>query len=169
MVFKYSDRRSQTLLGRARLLLLGNVSMNAPTSVWNLIGAVMATLLGTAFFFVIVGVFGSPAGMVALVLLIALALLKFPRAQSEGAGSPLLTALAVLGGYTVLGAGWLHLKSTGPLRSFAERILRLATPIFVALAAGVCITAAMIQPGVRLARSAYEVPLALIVGLRLLT
>jgi cytochrome d ubiquinol oxidase subunit II len=78
---------------------------------------------------------------------------------------PLLTALSVLGGYSVLGAGWLHLKATGPLRAFSERMLRLATPIFVALAASVCVAAMMIQPGVRAAWSTYEVPLILIVGL----
>jgi cytochrome d ubiquinol oxidase subunit II len=78
---------------------------------------------------------------------------------------PLLTALAVLGGYTVLGAGWLHLKATGPLRAFSERLLRRVTPVFVALAAGVCVAAAMVQAGVRAAWSTYEVPLTLIAGL----
>ena len=46
---------------------------------------------------------------------------------------PAAAGLAVLAGYTVLGAGWLHLKATGPLRVFSERVLRLATPVFVAL------------------------------------
>jgi len=77
----------------------------------------------------------------------------------------LLAGLAVLAGYTVLGGGWLHLKSTGALRTFSERMLRLATPVFVALAAAVCIAAAAIQPGVRAAWSAHEIPLALISGL----
>jgi len=77
----------------------------------------------------------------------------------------LLAGLAVLAGYTVLGGGWLHLKSTGALRAFSERMLRLATPAFVALAAAVCIAAAAIQPGVRAAWSAHEIPLALISGL----
>jgi cytochrome d ubiquinol oxidase subunit II len=82
---------------------------------------------------------------------------------------PLLTALSVLGAYSVLGAGWLHLKATGPLRTFSERMLRLVTPMFVALAAAVCIAATMIQPGVRAAWVKYEVPLALIVGLFLVS
>jgi cytochrome d ubiquinol oxidase subunit II len=77
---------------------------------------------------------------------------------------PLLAGLAVLSGYTVLGAGWLHLKATGPLRVFSERVLRLTTPVFVALGAAVCIAAAIIQPGIRAAWSAYEAPLSLIVG-----
>jgi cytochrome bd ubiquinol oxidase subunit II len=68
----------------------------------------------------------------------------------------LLTALAVLGGYIVLGAGWLHLKATGRLRLFAERILRLSTPAFVGLAVAVCIAAANVQPGIHAAWSAHE-------------
>ena len=58
----------------------------------------------------------------------------------------LLVALSVLLGYVVLGAAWLHLKATDALRLFAERILRLATPIFVALAGAVVIAAAIVQP-----------------------
>jgi cytochrome d ubiquinol oxidase subunit II len=77
---------------------------------------------------------------------------------------PLLAGLAVLSGYTVLGAGWLHLKATGPLRVFSERVLRSATPVFVALGAAVCVAAAIIQPGIRAAWSAYEAPLSLIAG-----
>ena len=77
---------------------------------------------------------------------------------------PLLAALAVLGGYTVLGAGWLHLKATGPLRIFSEKVLQPATPVFVVLGAAVCIAAAIIQPGVRAAWSADEVLLTLIVA-----
>ncbi|WP_158554716.1 cytochrome d ubiquinol oxidase subunit II [Methylovirgula sp. 4M-Z18] len=61
----------------------------------------------------------------------------------------LLTALAMLAGYVVLGAGWLHLKATFQLRKFAERALRLATPVFVALAIAVCVAAAFVQPGIR--------------------
>ena len=77
----------------------------------------------------------------------------------------LLTALSVLVGYTVLGGGWLHLKATGPLRTFSEGVLRCTTPVFVALAAAVCIAAPLVQPGVRAAWSADEVPLIVIVGL----
>jgi cytochrome bd ubiquinol oxidase subunit II len=73
-----------------------------------------------------------------------------------------LTALAVLSGYIVLGAGWLHLKATSELRVFSERVLRLVTPLFVALAVAVCVRAPVIQPGVREAWSALEVPLIMI-------
>ena len=76
----------------------------------------------------------------------------------------LLTALSVLAGYTVLGGGWLHLKATGALRTFSERVLRRVTPLFVGLATAACITAAFIQPGVHAAWSAHEVLLASIVG-----
>jgi cytochrome d ubiquinol oxidase subunit II len=80
----------------------------------------------------------------------------------------LLTALSVLVGYTVLGGGWLHLKGIGPLRTFSEGVLRRATPVFVVLAAAVCIAAARIQPGVRASWSAHEVPLIVIVALFLI-
>jgi cytochrome bd ubiquinol oxidase subunit II len=80
----------------------------------------------------------------------------------------LLTALSVLVGYTVLGGGWLHLKGIGPLRTFSEGVLRRATPVFVVLAAAVCVAAARIQPGVRSIWSAHEVPLIVIVALFLI-
>jgi cytochrome d ubiquinol oxidase subunit II len=80
----------------------------------------------------------------------------------------LLTALSVLVGYTVLGGGWLHLKGIGPLRIFSEGVLRRATPVFVVLAAAVCVAAARIQPGVRAIWSAQEVPLIVIVALFLI-
>ena len=76
----------------------------------------------------------------------------------------LLTALSVLAGYTVLGGGWLHLKATGALRAFSERVLRRVTPLFVGLAAAACIAAASVQPGVHAAWAAHEVLLASIVG-----
>jgi len=66
------------------VLLLGGVSMKIKTSVWHLIGALIATLFGVASFFFIVGVFGLPASIIALVLFIALALLIFQRPQAEG-------------------------------------------------------------------------------------
>jgi cytochrome bd ubiquinol oxidase subunit II len=77
----------------------------------------------------------------------------------------LLTALSILVGYTVLGGGWLHLKAIGPLRTFSEGVLRRATPVFVVLAAAVCIAAALIQPGVRAGWSAHGLPLIVIVVL----
>jgi hypothetical protein len=58
--------------------------MNATfTSPWRLLGAVCAAALGVAFFFVIIGVFGLPASMIALVLFIALTLAISRRPQTE--------------------------------------------------------------------------------------
>ncbi|MGQ7935974.1 cytochrome d ubiquinol oxidase subunit II [Paraburkholderia sp. D1E] len=75
---------------------------------------------------------------------------------------PALTAIAVLAGYVVLGAGWLHLKATAALREFAERCLRLAVPGFVCLAAAACAAAAWVQPGIRAAWAAHTIALVLI-------
>jgi uncharacterized membrane protein YuzA (DUF378 family) len=57
--------------------------MKTKTSVWHLIGAITATLFGVASFFFIVGVFGLPASIIALVLFMALALLIFQCPQVE--------------------------------------------------------------------------------------
>jgi hypothetical protein len=66
------------------MLLLGGVSMHTtPTSIGHFVGAVVATLLGVVFFFAIVGVFGLPSSIAALLLFIALALMVFRRPQSE--------------------------------------------------------------------------------------
>jgi hypothetical protein len=65
------------------MLLLGGVSMHAPTSTGHFVGAVVATLLGVVFFFAIVGVFGLPSSIAALLLFIGLALMAFRRPQSE--------------------------------------------------------------------------------------
>jgi cytochrome d ubiquinol oxidase subunit II len=75
---------------------------------------------------------------------------------------PCVTALAVLAGYVVLGGGWLYLKATGMLHSFAARVLHRATPVFAALAIVTCIAAALVQPGIQRAWAAHYKPLALI-------
>jgi hypothetical protein len=49
-------------------------------SVWNSVGATVATMLGVAFF-VIIGVFGLSASIAALVAFVALALFIFRRPQ----------------------------------------------------------------------------------------
>lgn len=77
----------------------------------------------------------------------------------------LLTAATMLSGYVVLGAGWLHLKSTGPLRVFAERRLRLGTPMFMLLAAATCCAAYQVQPGVRVAWAGHPVIIGVICSL----
>jgi cytochrome d ubiquinol oxidase subunit II len=78
---------------------------------------------------------------------------------------PIVTAVAVLAGYVVLGGSWLHLKATAAVRSLAERSLRRTTPIFVALAITTCIAAASVQPSVKAAWAAHPTPLIMIVVL----
>jgi hypothetical protein len=53
------------------------------TSTWRLLGAICATLLGVAFFFTIIGVFGLAASIIALALFIALAVAISRRPQTE--------------------------------------------------------------------------------------
>lgn len=78
---------------------------------------------------------------------------------------PALTAITLLTGYVVLGAGWLHLKGTAPLREFAQRRLRLAVPGFGCLAAATCTAAAWVQPGIRAAWAAHTIALVVITAL----
>jgi cytochrome d ubiquinol oxidase subunit II len=78
---------------------------------------------------------------------------------------PLVAAATVLAGYVVLGSSWLHLKATARLRSFADRILRVADPMFTGLATATCIAAALVQPGVAAAWVAHSAFLILIAGL----
>jgi hypothetical protein len=65
------------------MLLLGGVSMHTATSRGHFVGAVVAALLGVVFFFAIIGVFGLPSSIAALLLFIALVLMVFRRSQSE--------------------------------------------------------------------------------------
>ncbi|SDR58379.1 hypothetical protein SAMN05519103_06102 [Rhizobiales bacterium GAS113] len=55
----------------------------APGSAWRAFGASVATLIGVAFFFAIVGVFGLPASIASLMLFVTLAFLIFRRPQAE--------------------------------------------------------------------------------------
>jgi hypothetical protein len=66
------------------VLVLGDISMGSLTSAMHLFGATAAALIGIGFFFAIVGVFGLPAAIAALVLFIALASALFRRPQTEG-------------------------------------------------------------------------------------
>jgi cytochrome d ubiquinol oxidase subunit II len=82
---------------------------------------------------------------------------------------PLVAAATVLAGYVVLGSSWLHLKATERLRSFADRILRLANPTFAGLATATCVAAASVQPGVEAAWVAHAAPLIVIAVLFFVT
>jgi cytochrome bd ubiquinol oxidase subunit II len=73
-----------------------------------------------------------------------------------------LTAAAVLSGYAVLGAGWLHFKGNAKLQRFAETGLSVGTPLFVGLAVLVCVAAIPVQPRVQAAWAAYPVVLGMI-------
>jgi hypothetical protein len=53
------------------------------TIAWRCIGSIVATLLGVTFFFAIIGVFGLPASIAALVLFVALAVSILRRHQDE--------------------------------------------------------------------------------------
>ncbi|MFM0206537.1 hypothetical protein PQQ96_03945 [Paraburkholderia sediminicola] len=53
------------------------------TPAWRLPGAICAALLGVTFFFVIIGVFGLPASIIALALFVALAVAISRRPQTE--------------------------------------------------------------------------------------
>jgi len=58
---------------------------SAAQSAWSLFGALAAALLGVAFFFAIIGVFGLDYSIGALLLFIAVALLLFRRPQAARA------------------------------------------------------------------------------------
>jgi cytochrome d ubiquinol oxidase subunit II len=75
---------------------------------------------------------------------------------------PALTALAVLSGYVVLGAGWLHLKATFKLLDFANLSLWVGTPMFVGFSAATCVAAAFVQLRVQEAWTSNPAPLGLI-------
>jgi cytochrome d ubiquinol oxidase subunit II len=62
---------------------------------------------------------------------------------------PLLCAVCVLAAYVVLGGCWLQFKTSGLLRGFAERTLRLALPLFVALVFTTAMVSFSAQPGIR--------------------
>jgi cytochrome d ubiquinol oxidase subunit II len=71
----------------------------------------------------------------------------------------LLTAVAVLSGYVVLGAGWLHFKASAKLQRFAETSLSVGLPVFVGLAVIACSAAVFVQARVQAAWSAHPLVL----------
>jgi len=62
----------------------------------------------------------------------------------------LATGCALLAGYVMLGAGWLRVKESGELRTFAGRALHSSNLALLALLALVCVSAAAVQPEIRL-------------------
>jgi cytochrome d ubiquinol oxidase subunit II len=78
---------------------------------------------------------------------------------------PLISGLTLVVGYTVIGAGWLTLKSNIYLQHFAARCIRATTPLFAVLFATACIYAVNTQPGIRLAWIAHPIGLSSLAGL----
>jgi len=63
----------------------GALTGATPFSLRRAMGVVLTTLLGVTFFNALIGVFGLPAAVIALLLFIALAVLIFRRPQTERA------------------------------------------------------------------------------------
>jgi cytochrome d ubiquinol oxidase subunit II len=78
---------------------------------------------------------------------------------------PVISGIALLFGYAVLGAGWLKLKSNVSLQDFATRSLRVSAPAFAVLIGIACIYAARIQPGIRAQWASHGTALGCLVGL----
>jgi cytochrome d ubiquinol oxidase subunit II len=78
---------------------------------------------------------------------------------------PIISGIALLFGYAVLGAGWLKLKSNVSLQDFATRSLRVSAPAFAVLIGIACIDAARIQPGIRAQWASHGTTLGCLVGL----
>ena len=78
---------------------------------------------------------------------------------------PLICGFASATGYTVLGGGWLILKSNPSVQSFATRSLRVTAPVFAVLFGVACIYAVKIQPGIRVAWTSHPIVLAWLVVL----
>jgi cytochrome d ubiquinol oxidase subunit II len=73
-----------------------------------------------------------------------------------------VVAISLVAGYSVLGAAWLHLKTVGPLRTFAERGLRWGLVLFLLLAVVACVAAAAQQPAIARAWTTHVAALTLI-------
>ena len=78
---------------------------------------------------------------------------------------PIISGLALLFGYAVLGGGWLKLKSNLSLQAFAHRSIRISAPFFAILFGIASIYAVRIQPSIREKWSSQGIALACLVGL----
>jgi cytochrome d ubiquinol oxidase subunit II len=78
---------------------------------------------------------------------------------------PVISGVALAVGYTVLGGGWLRLKSNLLLQEFARRSLRVSAPVFAVLFGIACLYAAQIQPGVRSQWALHPIALSCLLGL----
>jgi len=78
---------------------------------------------------------------------------------------PIISGLALLFGYAVLGGGWLKLKSNLSLQAFANRSIRVSAPFFAILFGIASIYAVRIQPSIREKWASHGIALACLVGL----
>jgi cytochrome bd ubiquinol oxidase subunit II len=78
---------------------------------------------------------------------------------------PVISGVTLAVGYTVLGGGWLRLKSNLLLQEFARRSLRASAPVFAVLFGVACLYAAQIQPGVRSQWALHPIALSCLLGL----
>jgi cytochrome bd ubiquinol oxidase subunit II len=69
--------------------------------------------------------------------------------RAHGETINMISGVTLAVGYTVLGGGWLRLKSNLLLQEFARRSLRVSVPVFAVLFGIACLYSAQIQPGVR--------------------
>src|SRR5882724_1876031 len=77
---------------------------------------------------------------------------------------PIISGLALPFGYAVLGGGWLKLKSSLSLQTFAHRSIRVSAPFF-AILFGIASIYAVIQPSIREKWASHGIALACLVGL----
>jgi cytochrome d ubiquinol oxidase subunit II len=77
---------------------------------------------------------------------------------------PLVSGVALVFGYAVLGAGWLRLKSNVVVQHFASRSLQVSAPVFAVLCGTACIYAINTQPHVHLAWASHRIALLYLVG-----
>jgi len=78
---------------------------------------------------------------------------------------PVISGVTLAVGYTVLGGGWLRLKSNLLLQEFARRAVRVSAPVFAVLFGIACLYAAQIQPGVRSQWALHPIALSCLLGL----
>ena len=78
---------------------------------------------------------------------------------------PMISGITLAVGYTVLGAGWLRLKSNSLVQEFARRCLRVSAPAFAVLFGLACLYTAQIQPGVRSEWALHPIALSCFLGL----
>ena len=78
---------------------------------------------------------------------------------------PIISGLALPFGYSVLGGGWLKLKSNLSLLTFAHRSIRVSAPFFAILLGMASIYAAKIQPVIHSKWATHGIFLDCLVGL----